>query len=294
MISIEEQPELYTKVFGSVRRALSRRFPYAIYFLRDGPPKRWTKRSMTAFRDHFSALAGNYARYRPGYPAALFEYLADLAPSHRKAWDCATGSGQAALGLAAHFESVVATDASAEQLAAAEPISKVVYRVAPAERSGLEKGSVDLVTVAQALHWFDVDRFYTEVRRVLAPGGVIAVWCYNLLSVDEAVDAVIDRLYSHVLEPYWPLERRFVENGYRGLPFPFREIEPLGYSMEAHWDLARLLGYLNSWSATNRFTEATRRDAVEEIRRVLEDAWGDPSKLRRVCWPLTLRIGRFE
>lgn len=247
----------------------------------------------TGFQTHFSALADTYARFRPGYPDALFEFLAELPPARTLVWDCATGSGQAATGLANHFDAVIATDASPEQIAAARSAPGVTYRVAPAEQSGLEDGSVDLVTVAQALHWFDLDAFYREVRRVLKPGGVLAVWSYNLLTVDGAVDAVIDRLYRDVLDPYWPPERIHVEQGYRDLPFPFPAVDAPDFAMETRWDLTQVLGYLNSWSATRRCNEATGRDVVGEIRPAMTEAWGAPQAEHMVRWPLVLRIGRY-
>jgi SAM-dependent methyltransferase len=249
---------------------------------------------MSGFQTHFSALADTYARFRPGYPDALFDYLAALAPARELAWDCATGSGQAAAGLGGHFDEVIATDASAEQIAAARPAPHVTYRVAPAERSGLEERSVDLVTVAQALHWFDLERFYGEVRRVLIPGGVLAVWSYNFLTVDPSVDAVIDGLYRGPLDPYWPPERIHVEQGYRGLPFPFPVIETPDFAMETRWDMRQMLGYLSSWSATRRCNEATGRDVVEEIAPALARVWGNPASKRTVRWPLVFRIGHYR
>jgi SAM-dependent methyltransferase len=222
----------------------------------------------------------------------MFERLASLCARRDLAWDCATGNGQAALGLAAHFRQVVATDASERQIVNALPHANVAYRVAPAEASGLEPVSADLVTVAQALHWFDLSRFYPEVRRVLRPGGIFAAWSYNLLTVDAAVDAVIGRYYGEVVGPYWPPERALVETGYASLPFPFEEVEVPRFSMEERWALPRLVGYLGTWSATRGFREATGRDPIETIRSELEGAWGDPSLERAVRWPLRLRVGR--
>ena len=182
--------------------------------------------TVPSFKDHFSAHASAYARYRPRYPEALFAYLASLCPAHDLAWDCATGNGQAARSLTEHFARVVATDASADQLAHAAPHEQITYHVAPAAQSPLASHSADLVTVAQALHWLDLDAFYAEVRRVLKPGGVLAVWTYGLLRINPAVDAVIQRLYTDIVGAYWPPERRHVEDGYRALAFPFDAIEP--------------------------------------------------------------------
>ncbi len=249
------------------------------------------------FADHFSGHAGDYARYRPTYPPALFAYLADLCAGHDLAWDCATGSGQAALGLAAHFARVVATDASAAQIDQATPHPRVVYRVALAHESPLDDASADLVTVAQALHWFDPDSFYAEVRRVLKPEGVFAAWTYGLFHlapddpVASAVDPLVEAFYRERVGPYWPPERRHVETGYRSLPFPFDEIDAPGFAMEARWTLGDVLGYLRTWSATQRYVQDRGRDPVAEAEPDFAAAWGDPSVRRTVQWPLRLRCG---
>lgn len=244
---------------------------------------------MTNFKDHFSGQAGAYAAHRPGYPAALFAHLYGLAPGD-VAWDCATGSGQAARALAEHYPRVVATDASARQVENAAPHPRVTYRVAPAERSGLPDHGVDLLTVAQALHWLDLDRFYAEARRVVRPGGVVAAWCYGLFSVSPAVDAVVGRLYHEVLEGHWPAGREHVDNGYSDLPFPFDRLEAPPVTMTARWDLQQLLGMLSSWSAVARYDAAHRPGALELVAGELIAAWGDAR--RQVTWPLYVFIGR--
>lgn len=245
------------------------------------------------FSDHFAPVATNYASFRPTYPAALFAWLAEIAPGHELAWDCAAGSGQASLDLAAHFARVVATDASAAQIAAAVPHPQVEFRVAPAEASGLADASVDLITVAQALHWFDLERFHAEVRRVLKPGGVLAAWTYGILAVEgDAVDARVQAFYHDTVGPYWPPERRHVESGYRTLPFPFAEIPAPAFAMETLWTLPELLGYFRSWSATGRYIKANGADPVDGLAEELAPAWGTPLTRRRVTWPLSLRVGR--
>lgn len=244
-----------------------------------------------SFKDHFSGHAGDYARYRPGYTAELFDFLAAQAPGRRLAWDCATGNGQVALGLGRRFERVVASDASLPQVAHGEPHPRVVYLVERAESCSLPDACADLVTCAQALHWLDLARFYPEVKRVLAPGGVFAAWCYAHVSVDPAVDAVMRRFYGQVVGPYWPPERRIVEDGYRSLPFPFAAIQAPPFTLEARWDLARFLGYLGTWSATRRCLAARGTDPVQEIAGALAQAWGE-ERVRPVRWPLSLRIGR--
>ena len=244
------------------------------------------------FRDHFSGVSSAYAAFRPRYPQLLFERVAALAPQHEAAWDCGTGSGQAAVGLAPYFEHVWATDASAEQLAAAESHPRVHYRVARAEQSGLTPASVDLVTVAQALHWFDRHRFYDEVRRVLRPGGVLAAWCYDLMDIEPAIDAHIHEFYERTVGPYWPPERSLVEARYATLEFPLEEIELLPCLMEAHLNLDELTGYMRTWSAVIRYRAAEGHDPVASLLVNLAPLWGDPVTRRSVRWELTVRAGR--
>lgn len=245
------------------------------------------------FNDHFAAVATSYADFRPTYPAALFTWLAQIAPNRNLAWDCATGNGQAARDLAAHFNSVVATDASAAQIDAAMAHSRIEYRVAAAEASGLADATVDLISVAQALHWFDLNQFYAEVRRVLKPTGVLAVWTYGVFSVEDArINDCTNAFYQDTVGPFWPSERIHVESGYRTLAFPFSEIQTPQFSMETAWTLAELLGYLRSWSATGRYIAAHAIDPVDTLAKELAPMWGDAQRTRRVSWPLSVRAGR--
>ncbi len=244
------------------------------------------------FKDHFSEQPDAYHRYRPRYPDALFAYLASQTDRHERAWDCATGNGQAAFALADYFEHVIATDASAAQLAQAPPHRRIDYRVAPAEQSGLEGGSVDLLTVAQALHWFDLDRFYAEAKRVLRPGGVVAVWCYELATITPAVDRVTQHFYSALLGPFWPPERRHVEAGYHDLPFPFVEQQAPPFAMTADWDLEQLLGYLSTWSAVQQYRRQRGQDPLQALQRELQPIWGETPGKQSIRWPLQLRVGR--
>jgi len=245
------------------------------------------------FKDHFSGHASGYASFRPGYPAALFDFAASLTPGRSLAWDCATGNGQAALGLAERFARVIATDASAAQLAQATPHPKIEYRQAPAEQSGLPDRAVDLVTVATAVHWLDFDRFYAEAKRVLAPGGAIVVWSYNLLRVTPEISALIDRLSYQIVKTYWPPERRWVDEEYRTLPFPFPEVEAPVFEHTESWDLQRLVAYLKTWSANVRYQAATGKDPIAEIAPELAAAWGDPEETRTLTWPIYMRAGRL-
>jgi len=248
---------------------------------------------MAHFHDHFSGVANRYADFRPHYPPALFDYLATIAPRGSTVWDGACGSGQASLDLAARFDAVIATDASREQIASATAHPKIEYRVAPAEQSGLPNQSAGLVTVAQALHWFDFARFYAEVKRVLRPDGAIAVWAYGINEVaGAAVNELVQDFYANVVGPYWPPERRLVEEGYRTVPFPFKELAPPAFRMEARWTLEQLLGYFSTWSAVNRYLKMNARNPLEPLAAKLNPLWGDPNVSRQIVWPLAVRVGR--
>jgi ubiquinone/menaquinone biosynthesis C-methylase UbiE len=244
------------------------------------------------FPDHFSGVASRYADFRPLYPEALFAYLAGLVPAG-SVWDCAAGNGQATVGLARHFSSVVATDASAEQIASATPRPGVEFRVATAEESGLPDGFAGLITVAQALHWFDLERFYAEADRVLRPGGVLAVWAYGIIEVEgEEVNRLALDFYGGTVGPYWPPQTKLVESGYRTLPFPFQEITPPAFRMETRWTLEQLLGYFGTWSATGRCLKETGRDPLPPLAEAMRQVWGDEETPRLVGWPLSLRLSR--
>lgn len=245
------------------------------------------------FKDHFSGHAALYARSRPDYPDALFDWLAARAPGRELAWDCATGNGQAARKLAGRFARVIASDASPEQIFMAASAPGVEFRAMRAEKPDLPDESVDLITVAQALHWFDLPAFYAQARRVLKPGGLLACWGYELMEITPEVDAVVLKLYAETLGPHWPPERALLESGYRTLDFPFAEETPPELAMTAEWDLERVCEYLGSWSAVRRYMDAHRgADPVAAARRALAEAWGDPARERTVTWPLAYRIGR--
>ena len=246
-----------------------------------------------AFQDHFSGVASRYADFRPHYPDGLFDYLATLVPRSATVWDCAAGNGQATHDLARCFAKIIATDASKEQIASATPNPKVAFRVAPAEQSGLADNSVELITVAQAMHWFDFEKFFAEVRRVLKPDGVLAAWAYGINTVEgDAVNELVQDFYANVVGPYWPPERKLVEEGCRTIPFPFSEILTPAFRMEACWTLERLLGYFSTWSATSRCIKATGRNPLGPLSERLRPVWGNADSPRLVMWPLSLRVGR--
>lgn len=244
------------------------------------------------FKDHFSGHAGAYHEARPTYPDALFDWLAAQAPARTLAWDAGCGNGQASVALSSRFAHVYATDPSPPQVANGEARPNIEYRVEAAECCGLADASADLVSVAQALHWFDHARFYAEVRRVLKPGGVFAAWTYSDCRIEQAIDAVKDRLYVDLTGPYWPPERMHVDSGYRTLPFPFTTIATPRFEMRANWTLAQFLAYLRSWSATQRYLKDTGDDPVALVEADLRGAWGDPASRRRVRWDFHLRCGR--
>jgi SAM-dependent methyltransferase len=247
------------------------------------------------FRDHFSSIAAAYATFRPRYPAALFDYLAALAPSRALAWDAACGNGQATFDLAERFARVIGTDASAAQIEQAPSHSRIEWRVAPAERSGIASGTTDLVTMAQALHWVDIPAFFREAHRVTKVQGVVAVWSYSSIrSSDERIDALVRRFSRETVGPYWPTERKLVDEGYRSVRFPFAEVETPAFSMRERWTLAQLVGYIRTWSATSRYIELHQADPTVELAALLAKVWGNPESAKDLEWPVALRVGRVE
>jgi SAM-dependent methyltransferase len=244
------------------------------------------------FKDHFSSRSAGYAVYRPTYPDALVEFLAAIAPGHALALDCACGTGQLSVPLARRLDRVIAIDASTEQIKHAEAHARVEYRVAKAEETGLPDGSADLITVAQAAHWIDLDRFYAEARRVARRGAVVALITYGNGHVDGEVDPILSRFYDDVVGPYWPPERRLVETGYRTLAFPFREVDPPPLDIVASWRLADLLGYVRTWSAVKEAEKVLGAAPMDTLTRELATTWGDPETRRTITWPLSIRAGR--
>ncbi len=242
--------------------------------------------------DYFSKQASDYAKHRPHYPEALFEFLASVSPGRDRAWDCATGNGQAAVALSKYFKEIVATDLSEKQIGEARADGKIRYRVAMAEHSGIEAGSVDLTTVAQAFHWLDFDDFFQEVRRVSRPRAVLAVWGYGLQSVAPEIDPLLKKYYSEIVGPYWPVEVKWVREKYRTIPFPFEGIPAPKFSMEQEWTLDQMIGYFVSWSSTQRYREAKKTDPIPAIRDELALVWGPSEQKRAVKWELYLRVGR--
>ena len=246
---------------------------------------------MTSFKDHFSGEPANYQKYRPQYPHSLFQWLASSTQSNDLAWDCATGNGQAAVSLSTHFQQVIATDGSQQQIESAMVRPNVHYAVARETCAEIGDATVDLITVAQALHWFDTSVFFKEADRVLRPGGLLAVWSYNLLKIESAIDDLLSRFYYETLGAYWPAERRLVEQGYESISMPFTPFESPDFEMIQHWRREHLLGYLSTWSAVKRYRENHADDPFAELADKLSALWPE-NEVLTVRWPLTVRTTR--
>jgi len=245
------------------------------------------------FKDLFSKHATDYARFRPRYPAALFVWLASLAPEHELAVDVGAGNGQAAGELAKHFRKVIAVEPSAQQVANATPATGVSFVQGSASALGMDAASTDLVVSAQAFHWFDRKAFFGEVSRVLRPSGCLAVWCYGLTKIAPAIDELVYELYEARLGRYWDPERKLVESGYRDVEFPFAEIEAPPFEMRLDWSFEHLIGYLGTWSALKRHIDVEGTNPLEEMLPRLQAAWA-PDGERPVTWPISLRAFRHS
>jgi len=244
------------------------------------------------FQDHFSDVAVDYARYRPTYPDALFDHLASLCRDRDLVWDCGAGSGQASVALASRFRHVLASDMSHSQISRSPRVDNVSYHLARAQVAAISSGVVDLVTVAQALHWFPHREFFAEVRRVLKPEGIFGAWCYTLMTVDLRVDPIIHQFYYDIVGPYWPLRRGLVEGAYRSLEFPLVKMDAPEFSMEVEWSLDELLGYLGTWSAVRNYRNAQDADPREKISAQLAEAWQPAGETKKIRWPLHVLLGR--
>lgn len=243
------------------------------------------------FQDHFSTQAASYAIARPTYPAALYEHLLGLVGPGARVWEAACGSGQATADLAARFAHVHASEPSAAALTLAPRLANVDYAQAPAERCALADASVELVVVAQALHWFDPAAFLAEVDRVLRPGGVLAVWCYQdvLLPIEFGL---AHAPFAAQIHDYWPPQRRLIDEAYASMAWPFTELPAPDFELQADWDLTRLLEYFRSYSAVARYRAEHGNDPVAVLAPALAEVWGDPTNPRRIRWPMPLFLRR--
>lgn len=245
------------------------------------------------FKDNFSAQAVAYAKFRPHYPANLIDFIINLVEDKTLAWDCATGNGQVAVQLAKHFSKIVATDASEAQIKQASPHENIEYRVAKAESSGLSDHSVDLITVAQAIHWFRFDDFYAEVRRVAKPGAWLAIWGYGLFSTSPAFDSVVQELYAEILgEQYWGPERKHIDNRYESIPLPWGPIDTPAFQIQTTWDYKDTLGYLNTWSSVQKYIREKQENPIILVKEKLEEAWGDLHERKTIVCELYLKVAK--
>lgn len=245
------------------------------------------------FKDYFSRQSADYARFRPRYPDELIKYLSELVENRETAWDCATGNGQVATALSRYFERVYASDGSQAQISNAELDEKVEYFISVAESTPLPSGSIDLIAVAQAFHWFEAERFFTEAKRVLKPGGIIALWCYDYFQLPDADEALIASFTEFVeaIEPFWPPERQIVKDAYRSIAFPFEEILTPGFFMEVRWTAEQTIGYLCTWSALQRYLDRRGEKEIAPLLQRLETGWGECQRIR---WSLPLRVGSYR
>ncbi len=241
-------------------------------------------------KDNFSQQSKSYAKHRPVYPQELFDHILSFVPQKILAWDCATGNGQTATVLSKYFERVYATDISKKQIENAVTASNIRYAIEPAEQTSLENNTVDLVTVSQALHWFEFDKFYKEARRVSKKHGIIAVWTYNLLRIDPITDKIIHHYHFDTLDKYWDKERSHVNDSYANIPFPFRQIAAPEFFIKVKWNLENLRGYLNTWSALQQFISVNNYNPVNGIIEEIQQNW-PVEELRSVEFPLTIKMG---
>lgn len=244
-----------------------------------------------SMKDNFSEKSDNYARYRPGYPQELFDFIKALLKNKRRAWDCGTGNGQVAAVLADFMEEVYATDISAAQLEEATEKRNIRYSKQPAENTNFPDDFFDLVTVAQAIHWFDFSKFYKEVKRVLKPSGYIAVMGYSLFKSNKETNKVIEHFYKEIIGPYWDPERIYLDEEYKTIPFPFKEVETPHFQLKEKWSLERLIGYLNTWSAVKHYEKQVGSNPVELIKEDLKQSFGKEGEVR---FHIILRLGQLE
>jgi len=243
------------------------------------------------FKDHFSTQAADYAKYRPHYPAELYDFLFSHAKGKHIAWDVATGNGQVALVLARQFDKVIATDASANQIEHSIAHPKVTYKVSTAENSGLPDSIADVITVGQALHWFDFEKFFTEVKRVAKKDCLFAAWGYRIHEISEEIDVITKRFDEELVGPYWPKERMYVDEHYNNIRFPFELIKAPEFSLSWKWNMNELLGYLYTWSSTQRYINDKGLNPLDLIENDLLKAWGNPEEEKEIIWPLFFRAG---
>lgn len=255
-----------------------------------------TLKPQNNFKDYFSKQSQEYAVYRPTYPLDIFQYLNSIVPEHETAWDCGTGNGQVALALTNYFQKIYASDASANQIKNAIQHPKIEYFVSLAEAAPLPDKSIDLITVAQAAHWFNLDAFYEEVKRVLKLKGILAMWCYGLFQIspeEKKLQLTLQEFYDSI-DSYWPPERQLVNHQYKTIPFPFIEIQPPQIFMQKEWTINQLVGYLLTWSSTQRFINEQGQNIMFNKLETIIHSVSSAEKLITISWPIYWRIGSLS
>lgn len=246
-------------------------------------------------KDLFSTQAADYARYRPAYPAQLIEYILGFVETRETAWDCATGNGQAALLLSPYFKQVMATDLSEKQLRQAARANNIIYSTGSAEHSSFADNSFNLITIAQAYHWFHFNDFEQEARRVAKPGAIVAAWGYNIpASENKEINRLIHHFYTAVAGPFWDAERKWVDDSYQTIPFSFETIPSKTFAISVQWTVADLAGYFSTWSSVQHFIKAKGYKPVNEIAEQLAAAWPRETSTVHLSFPVFLRLGRIE
>ncbi len=245
----------------------------------------------SAMKDNFSKQSPGYSKYRPSYPQELFEYLLSLVPNKNCAWDCGTGTGQFASGLANYFNEVYATDFSENQIEHAVKKNNIFYKVEKAEQTSFLDNQFDLITVAQAIHWFEFDKFYKEVKRTLKPGGMIAVTGYHLPRINKQIDEIVDDFYLNIVGKYWDNERKYIDEYYKTILFPFDEIKTPEFSSQYKWSLNHLIGYLNTWSAVQHYKDKNNNNPVDLINSRLKKFWKE-DEMKLIDFPIILKAGK--
>lgn len=249
---------------------------------------------MPSFKDNFSKHASIYAKFRPTYPKELYDFLGSQTAEHELAWDCGTGNGQSAIKLVDYYDKVYASDPSAEQIKNATPHERIIYKVESAENPvSIVDGSVDLITVAQAVHWFDFDKFYAQVKRVLKPNGIVALWAYGTSTISKELDSIINEFYFNVIGDFWPPEIKHIENGYSTIPFPFEEMAAPDFFIKVRVTLSDVLGHLRSWSATQKYIAKYNEDPLEKLAERMQEHWPDGDVEKEMTWKLILNVGRM-
>ena len=242
-------------------------------------------------KDNFSKQSDLYSKFRPGYPKKVFHFLMPLVPDKKIAWDCGTGNGQVAGALSEYFKKVYASDLSAAQIANAIIKDNIYYSVEKAEEAKFDDNTFDLITIAQAIHWFNFDKFYKEVNRTLKPGGIIAAIGYDVFRINKKIDVLINNFYKHTTGPYWDKERKYVDDHYASIPFPFKEIESPDFFMNYDWEIEQVIGYFNTWSSVQHYIRKNNKNPVDEFSRELRKVWGSVTR-RKVSFPVFMRVGR--